>query len=301
MKLKYIIFISIAMALISGCGEVSVDVDEDTYNPKIVVDAYIFPEYGVDNVRITRNYALNTEIDLNEFILTDADVQIKDMESATTYVLEFNPIKLNYEYSGNDLVIEYGKKYQLSVNARIDGQDLQTTSITTVPEKGFEILEEKSSLQPLRYQEENENGTIQKFRVRFNRSPDVDSYLISIVALDASEETFVNDNIFGVDIEDIIEENDIDLFKYQGQWQLTELGEGESEFTVEWFSVWFYGRYEIIIYAADENYTDYFLTHNQIQDIDGNLWEPKFNFEGDGIGVFGACVPDTTYFEVIED
>ena len=77
-------------------------------------------------------------------------------------------------------------------------------------------------------------------------------------------------------------------------------GDGISYSEVEWFCIWFYGRYRLILYAADRNYTDFFLTHRFVQEIDGNLLEPKFHFEGDGIGVFGSAAPDTVYFEVIQ-
>jgi len=38
-----------------------------------------------------------------------------------------------------------------------------------------------------------------------------------------------------------------------------------------------------------------------VQEIDGNLHEPAFHIEGDGIGVFGAAVADTAYFEIVRE
>ncbi len=89
-------------------------------------------------------------------------------------------------------------------------------------------------------------------------------------------------------------------FQHTWQWDITPTGQaGErSEIELEWFNFWFYGNYRVILYAADDQFTDYLLTHRQIQEIDGNLLEPRFYFEGDGVGVFAAAIPDTVRFYV---
>ena len=157
-------------------------------------------------------------------------------------------------------------------------------------------------LRPLSYRQRNDNEQLEKFKLRFRRSPDIDSYIVSIVALEATKESFIEDNIFEIKVEDL-EENDVfEELQYSIFWTQTQLG-GEALATVEieWFSFWFYGPYRVILYAADKNLSDYLLTHRFIQDIDGNLWEPKFHFEGDGIGVFGSAVTDTVYIEVLRE
>jgi hypothetical protein len=54
-----------------------------------------------------------------------------------------------------------------------------------------------------------------------------------------------------------------------------------------------------VVYAFDKNYKDFLITHDQVQEIDGNFHEPEFHFEGDGIGVFGSAIADTVQITVL--
>lgn len=301
---KYIQYILIfaLIALMTGCGDVPVSIDEDTYEPKIVVDGIIMPGQPVQNIRITRNFALNQDIDFNEFFITDAAVSLTVLESGNEYSLTYNPLSGAYGSNDGDLIVEHGKSYQLSVQATVGGKELSTTAVTTVPRDGFGIREQESALTPLKYRERDGNEDLKLFTLAFNRSIDTDSYIASIVALDASKETFILDNPFEIKAEDLDEDNLFGLLQHQSQWLQTQTGgDGYSKMELLWFTLWFYGRYRVILYAADDNLKDYFLTHKNIQDIDGNLWEPKFHFDGDGIGVFGSALTDTVYIEVLKE
>lgn len=301
-KIKLFVGTILLVAVIFGCGEVPVTIDEDTYAPKIVVDGTIMPGNKVENIRITRNFPLNTEIDLNEVFISDAIVTLTDISAEETYPLEFNPLNFGYGYSGDDLVIEDGQSYTLSVQATVAGKQLSANSTTTVPRNGFAIRADESLLSPLKYRERDENGDLRLFTIEFDRSATTDSYIASIVSLDASKETFVTDNPFDIEIEDLDEDNLFALLQHQSQWLQTQSGGGgTSKMELLWFTLWFYGKYRVILYATDDNLKDYFLTHKQIQDIDGNLWEPKFHFNGEGIGVFGSAIADTVFIEVLPD
>ena len=290
----------VVIAIMMSCGDVTVNVDQSQYNPKIVVDGCLQPFNNVSDIRITRNYPLDTEILVNEIILDDAILSIKDVEADTLFQLEYSSATMAYEYIGSNLIIDYGAQYTLFVEATIDGKRLTASSTTTIPLKGFEIVEDECTLEPLTYRERDENNELKKYTIAFKRSPDIDSYIVSIVALEGSRETFIEDNIFEINVDDLDENNLLSELQYGVYWTQTQLG-GESLSTVdiEWFSIWFYGKYRVIVYAADKNLNDYFLTHRFIQDIDGNLWEPKLHFEGDAIGVFGSAITDTVYFEVL--
>ena len=124
---------------------------------------------------------------------------------------------------------------------------------------------------------------------------------MSIVALDASLETFIEDNPFELEKEDLEDETDLfEQLKYESDWTQSSFESSDiSWHEIFWFDTWFYGRYRAIMYAGDQNFKYYFTTHEDVQDIDGNLYEPKFNIDGDGIGVFGSFIADTVYFEII--
>ncbi len=88
-------------------------------------------------------------------------------------------------------------------------------------------------------------------------------------------------------------------FSYRARWiQNTPEYIGESTIRLLWFDLYFYSEYEVIVYAADDNYREFLQTYNRVQEFDGNFHEANFNFEGDGIGVFGSVVPDTVYVTV---
>ena len=282
------------------CGKVSVNVDENTYEPKIVVDGYMMAGYRPSRIRIMRNFGLNRTISIEEIPITDAVVELTDIAEDRTIELTYSPVQFAYEYRGDDFITEYGKSYRLAVSATIDDQELFTTSTTTVPKVGFAIRDDESGPFALKYRQKDDSGNLIKFTVVFDRAPDTDSYVSSIVALDGDKATFIEDNTVGLKKDILDEGNHLQNLVHQGQWTQTHLNNTDgASFEVEWLTIWFYGRYRLVLYAADKNYTDYFLTHKYIQDMDGNLLEPKFHFEGDGIGVFGSAVPDTVYFEIL--
>lgn len=299
---KFIItFFIIVMLLLTNCGDVSVNIDENMYEPKIVFDAYIIPGQPIDNIRIMRNYGLGMDIDVSQLFLYEADVTLTDIGSQKSVTLEFLP-NMAFGYTGNDFQIESNKSYQLDVTAIIEGETISATSTTKVPDAtGFRIDDEASSLEALEYRQKDNEGNLMHPKIIFDQSPTTESYVTSIVALDASENTFIEDNAYGFSKEDLSEDNNLNMLANQYVWNQVQSGNGHrGEVRVEWYSIWFAGNYRAILYAADKNYTDYILTHNAIQEIDGNLLEPEFHIEGDGIGVFGSFIPDTVYFEILK-
>ncbi|MBN1997479.1 DUF4249 family protein [candidate division KSB1 bacterium] len=290
-------FITIVFIFFIACGETIVQVDEQQYAPKIVVDGYLFPGRPVQNIRIMRNYPLNTEIDLNDIFLSNARVSCMDVAAGKNYPLVFRASEYAYTSADSRPVVEYGKVYRLDVQAEIDGENLSTSCTSQVPQKGFYIDREASILGEKIYRQKNKRGEVEKFRLAFKRSPDVDTYICSIIAMNASVFTFIEDNSLGLKWQDVQERNILMNLKYRSQRMIT--GQDKLAYMdINWMNIWYYGDYRVILYAADENFADFVLSYRNVRDIDGNLWEPKFHFEGDGIGVFGAAIADTVYFRV---
>jgi hypothetical protein len=125
---------------------------------------------------------------------------------------------------------------------------------------------------------------------------------LAISALDASVETFIYENPFGFDIKDALEgDAKIENFQYTSRWTRPENQNGGfSILEYSWFQIWFYGPYRLVLYAGDENFYHFFATHRTVQSVDGNLHEPLFHIEGDGIGVFGSAVIDTLSLNIIK-
>lgn len=300
--LKYFSIFLIALIVI-GCEQPTVELNDDNYEPKIVMEGYLFPGQPVQNIKITRNIPLNTTIDRSALILDDADVRLTDLSADKTYTLTFDDSAKAYAYRGGDLIIEHGKSYRLAVNASFAGNDLWAASTTTVPQAGFQIIEEGCT-DSIAYYAVDGFGHIQKPQVQFQRSPGTDFYMFSIVAVDAVVDDFIyppaNPYVKSDWDEDDVKENFYDL-RYSDDGLInTPLDGGSMNYGIEWMHIMFYGRHRIIAYAGDINMRNYILTYKRVMEMDGNLHEPRFNIDGDGIGVFGSAIADTVYFDVLK-
>jgi hypothetical protein len=297
---KNLLILPILMLL--ACGKTSVTIDDRTYEPKIVIIGYLYPERPVTNIQITRNFPVGSTIDKNQITLSDANVNLTDIGSNIVYELTYNPLIFAFEYRGVDLEIDYGKSYQLDVSASIDGNNLQASSITTVPDHGLEIDRENSVFGDLFYRETDESGIIIQPQVAYRQSENSAFFLLAISALDASIETFIYENPFGFDIKDALEDDaKIENFQYTSRWTRPENQNGGlSILEYSWFQIWFYGPYRLVLYAGDENFYHFYATHRSVQSVDGNLHEPLFHIDGDGIGVFGSAVIDTLSLNILK-
>jgi hypothetical protein len=288
--------------LLIACGKTSVTIDDRTYEPKIVIIGYLYPEHPVRDIQITRNFPIGTTIDKAEMALDEAFVTLTDISSNTVYDLAYNPLRFSFEYTGDDLEIEYGQSYRLDVSATFDNVSLQASSTTTVPDRGLEIDRENSIFGDLFYRQTDENGAIIQPQVTYKQSDNSAFFLLAISALDASIETFIYENPFGFDIKDALEDDaEIENFQYTSRWTRPENQNGGfSILEYSWFQIWFYGPYRLVLYAGDENFYHFYATHRTVQSVDGNLHEPLFHIEGDGIGVFGSAVIDTISLNILK-
>ncbi|MCA9744473.1 MAG: DUF4249 family protein [Deferribacteres bacterium] len=295
---KMVLLSSIAI-ITSACGEGIVELDKSAYEPKIVIEGFLFPGQPVRNVRLTRNIQLNTEIDISTVVLSNAKAVIVD-EQDREFALTYNNATFSYEYRGSDLSIEAGKSYTLEVVATVEGTPLQAKSTTTVPSGDFRVERGASRLAPMAYRERDENGDLKQFEIVFNRAENNGFYALALIALDADTSTFVYDNAFGeFTAEDVLE--DFDEFRNRFTWiQDQPLEPGQSTLEIFWFDIWFYSNYQAVLYAGDRNFKDFLTTADQVQEIDGNFHEPALHIEGDGIGVFASAIADTVYFRVTQ-
>jgi hypothetical protein len=284
-----------------ACGETSITIDESTYEPKIVIMGYLYPEMPVTDIKITRNFPIGTVIDKDKVPLRDANVQITDLDVNTSFQLAYNQQQACFEYSGSDLMIDYNKSYELRVDAVVDGEALTAQSVTTIPDKGLTINRDQSVYGDMYYRQKDNTGSVISPRVAYEQSPNTSFYLLSISSTQANIDSFIYENPFGFDIQDALDGGaKIEDFQYRVRWTRPEnINDGYSVIEINWFQIWFYGPYRLLLYAGDENFFHFYNTHRNVQEIDGNLHEPIFDIEGDGIGVFGSAVVDTLYLNVL--
>lgn len=300
--LKYKLFLLLNMAtflFLAACGEGTVSVTESQYQPKIVIEGYLFPQKPVENIIIRRNFPLGTNLANLQLTLTDANVTLTDLASNMVYPLSYDSALESYRNNNSALEIAFGKSYRLDVSATIEGKKLAANATTIVPESGFSIV--ALNHDSLAFQQQDSNGNPASFKLTFERAPGTDFYAASMLALDAIDTSnFIFDSpFFDRDTAEAL--NNLDDFRFTNVFrQDTPLTAGRSELTLFWWALNFYSRYQAVIFAADRNYRDFILTYDSVGGLDGNFHTPLRHVEGDGIGVFGSATMDTVYFKVTE-
>ena len=287
--LKITLIIITALVFVK-CGDPGVSINEANYEPKISVEAYLYGGETVNDIRISRNFALGSPIDFNKLYLSPAENSVN---------ISINGIPLEYDpqtktYFNNNIVAEYGKTYQLNVSAVIDGKELSAEAVTTVPKQGFKLMG-PSDLGDIKYY-------VEKPVIDFAPSSGTDLYVFSVLAENPSVKSFIYDNPYFSDIDS----NDVKDNYNDYRYQLEVIGNIDSDVDriysaqIQYYELWFYGKYRTIAYAGDKNFRNYLFTAPNVKEFDGNFHEPIQIFTGDGIGVFASAIRDTVYFNLVK-
>ncbi|MCB0284341.1 MAG: DUF4249 family protein [Calditrichae bacterium] len=305
--MKKTLTLLISFWVILSCGEGVVEVENKSYEPKISVEGFLIPGKKVSKIYVYKNFRLDADLRQIPFAPdpSKTTVSLTDEQTGNSYNLSLNIpdslLDINgyyFKYDGEDLMIENDKSYSLEVNMEVDGRQLWTKSTTTVPPKGFSIKD--INFDELQFAGLKDNGDYELFELTIQRAPGVSFYVSTIRALKTDYDHFIKNHIIG-ELDKKLYDEEFERFTYDTNWiQNTPLYPGESTIRLYWFDFYFYSDYEVIVYAADKNYKEFLQTFNRTQEFDGNFHEAKFNFEGDGIGVFGSVVPDTIYVRVTE-
>ncbi len=285
MKKNYIIALLFLSIVIASCGDPEVQITDAGYQPKIVVEAYIFAGETVRNIKIARNFRLGQDIDLLKMALTPA-------ENST--VVAINGITLLFDsktktYYNDAITIDYGKTYKLTVSTVLDGQTLKTSSETTVPKKGFGIYGWRH-LGYISYA----NDSIE---LDYTPSDGASFYMFAFLPDSASEFNYIyNNKLFDkVDTAEVKK----NLTELRTQYDcVTELSSSMHYYTyqVAFFRLNFYSKYKTMVYAGDVNFKNFIFSASSVQEMDGNFHEPATALNGDGIGVFGSAIKDSVFF-----
>jgi hypothetical protein len=279
------LFVAALAVALTYCGDPGVDISEVQFEPKIVVEGYLYPGQAVNEIKLMRNYALNSTIDEADLVLTP---------EKNSVIVSINGVSLQYNqdahyYFNDQLIPEFGKPYTIKISAVIDGKQLHTTSTTITPNEGFEIV--KENLGVIRYRETDPV-------LAFKPSPGTDFYAFSVVPENANLDNFIYDNVYAPDIKREELEEDFNDYYYQMEAiiNVDSYSDATVTYKIPGFNTWFYTDYKVIVYAGDKNFKDFIITANDVQEADGNFIEPAFHFEGDGIGIFGSAVTGNVYF-----
>lgn len=286
---KNLLIIVLTLIFITtACGDPVVEL-EDEYEPKIAVSAYIYPEKRVENIKVMRNFQLSGDIDSSSIILTPFSNNVN---------ISINDVPLNFDlktfsYYTDNLQIDYNKEYTIKISAVVDGKQLYTESKTVTPQKGFKVT--AKDLGEIKYREVSPT-------IKFTISPGTGFYAFSINALEAGVNNFIFDNPYEPNVKPEDLEDRLNFYKFQMNMVLNlNLAPNDIyEYEISGLDTWFYGNYEVVVYAGNKNMEDFVLTAGNVQEFDGNFHEPRMYFEGDGIGVFAGAIADTVKFKLVK-
>lgn len=278
-KIIYIVSAFLTVWFVS-CGNPNLDISEVQYEPKLVIEGYLFADRPVDNIRVFRNFPLNQSIDTLSLFVRDADVQLNGVR------LKFNPFKLCYFH--DSIIVQKGNSYTLKVSGTVDGKLLQASSSTTVP--AGTIMLQKRDFGTLTYGD--------SIMVGLTPATSSDFYAFSIIPDSASMETFAFENnvVPNIKREEVEKEFNRYIFQLALLLNIQPYSTDIITQQIREFNTWFYSPYTVVVYAGDKNFKDYVLTAKMVKEFDGNFHEPRLNFSGDGIGVFGSAITDTIRF-----
>ena len=306
MRLNSAIAVLTTLALLAACGKGQVQVTNNSYEPRIVIEGVVLPGHPVGDIRIGRNFRVDENLRLApSIVLSDADVVLVDEQDGRRFSLTFrdaqrsgdNYLDGRYEYPGDDLTIEHGNSYTLEVRATLEGEQLFARATTTVPAAGFRIAAAPPSEST--YRQRDAHGDLINLELTIERSPGTTFYLMTATPLRAETDNFIYDNPFTDEKPGSLDLGD---FNYNWEWiQNTPATAGRSTMGLFWWNLWFYGRHRIVVYAVDKNWSNFLQTFDEVQEEDGNFHEPLFKVEGDGIGYFGSAIADTVFIEVLSD
>lgn len=275
--------------ILAGCGKSGVNLDNAPYVPKIVVDGYLYCGQAVGNIRLMRNFPIGSAVDTSQLDLTPSGNGVAVTINGTP--LSFDPA--TQTYYNNQITVGYGETYTLEVHAEVDGSELYTTSTTTTPKRGFEILDRNIGSFPY---------NSQFMAVEFLPSPGTGFYAFSIVPDSAGTGNFIYDNAYRSNIDSADVAKNLNEYKFRDELaqDLNSYSGTAYVLPIRSSDTWFYGSYTIVAYAGDANFSDFALTAPTVQQADGNFHEPVRIFQGDGIGVFASAIADTATFSIVK-
>jgi hypothetical protein len=300
--MKLLVLISIFLV---ACGSPTVDLNEAKYEPKIVVEAYIFPGLPIKKVKLSRNFPINSVISEEKSKLINPKVALKNLSTNETVLLVYDELTNLFIDTSEAFIISNDISYEISVEGYIDNKRLTASAITHTPAQ--QVFFTNKELVTYQYRSNKTPN------IHFKSVSNVNYYAIEVQALNPTKESFIYPNEGNIFVEPDDPDNDEkiteskvieDLLTGEIAYDFTESNISgvnktnlDLSFSFEWQEFNYEGKYELILLATDKNFRDYKETYNNVEQF-GDFVEPVFHFKGDAIGVFGSATIDKMYIQI---
>ena len=268
-NMKYIVLV--LLIILSSCGD---DAPMD-YIPRNFVEAYLFVDQPIKEIKVLRSQPLNKEFIYEDSFIKDANVKI--ILGSDTLQLNYNlDDKNGYFYPDTSLKVLSDTTYYLEVYLK-DGTFMHAKTHTP---KRFEWI--KKPFAEIYYPKDTLNlPVVDSLRISWTKIPDVNFFLLSVDNLDTlNYGKYLNPPTDEKNrrAPSFLTRND-KLYRETSVWNFI----ANNETPTVWFSFRWFGKHRVSIFAPDYNFLRWFL-----QSFNPNYSPILSNIEG-GNGVFGSA------------
>jgi Domain of unknown function (DUF4249) len=268
-KRIFILSMVSAALILAGCEENSPLLPEAE---QVVVQAYLYANEPVTDIRLTTTYAITSE-DTAGAPINDAVVSLE--KNGQIYRLVSTPGDSGYyHYAGNDLEVNIGDKFEIFV----EYNDKAVTGETIIPPPPKNI-----ALSTDRFVIDTSNiggffNDTSSVAVTWEQESENDYYFVVVKNTEATLE-YIDERFGG-------------RFNRFGSFRSAPIQ--DNEYLIRRFDLTYKGKHEVRVYRVNQEYAD--LYEFGLQDS-RNLNEPKTNIKN-GLGVFAGFSSVVTSFTV---
>lgn len=274
-KYTFSVFFALLIFFFSSCTKV----EELNFENNFVIEAFIFGNEPIDNIKLKTTYPLDATEDISDPI-NDATVQL--LKNGNVYELQPSGNEGLYHYAGNDLSVNSGDIFHLEVNYK----NRVATAHTTIPTPPTNVainLETVSiprvGLNPSEIQ--SLRAVLQGLFINVTwDNPNEAWYYVVVENIEQDD-----DPIFPPEIEGVLQNFRFVSDPTQSNSQIV-IGAGLKH----------YGTHKVTVYHVNQEYADLF--ENRTQDS-RDLNEPPSNIEN-ALGIFTGFASQSVFFEVVE-
>lgn len=256
------------------------DLPPTEYTQEYVVEGYLFVNQPITNIIISHSLPTTDTFKYENSIVNDASVEITG--NGETFVLQYRPTARGGEYFFPDTtkLIKEKTLYELRVTTK-DGRTL--TAKTTTPEQ-ISWISGKEPRLVYQYPSDTLNlPSPDSLKFEWTKAEGILEYLISLQALDTIEYgKYLTPPTPELNRRMVRFYDEPDTPHYKETTMYGFLQANSSK--VVWNAFRWFGRYQLSIYAADDN----FIRWSKSRWV-GNQYDPNLGSITGGIGVFASA------------
>jgi len=274
--MKPILWISVFTLFLLGCDNTPISQE---FSQRIVVQAYLYAGEPVKDFYLTELLPYGSDEDSIQKI---SDAQVSVIYNGNEFILSKGDEEGYYHYSGSDLTIKEGEKYQLKI--QYDDMVASAATVVPAPPKNLQISDSVLTYDMTPPVMGGSPGQRDTSEIEITWNNDDNSYFYVLIEnIDSVQESFFNrtdslggNNRPGGFMKRITEPTQTDNYKIRPM---------ELEY---------YGNYRVKVFRVNQEYADLYQSLDQDS---RNLTEPASNITN-GLGIFTAFNSDSVFFKV---